>query len=749
MSHAPNDAVADLSQPEVAAFREANSRQQELLRNGVSNSGHERNCCFLNTGQARFANISSAAGMDHIGDGRAYALTDWDLDGDLDVWATNRTEPRVQYLRNNVSRENHFVGIKLQGNGTSTNRDAIGARVEVILKDSTDGRLIKTLRAGEGFMSQSSKALHFGLGKHSEIDRVRVQWPGGEAEEFADLQADHHYRLVQGSGTATRWSRSRAMAQLESSDDPLAKKTEQTRIPLRYRVPLPSLQYETMTGAKVTLAASPGKPTLVNLWASWCRPCLKELVEFKRQEKVLANAGLNVVALSVDELAEDRASDATAARGFAERQKFSFHVGFATNDLVGKLEATLYYLFDYRRPWAVPTSLLLDDKGQLAVIYVGAIDVETVLQDAARLSLSDAEWAATTQPFPGQWIDSSRHPNLVSLISTYSDQGFEPDALDMVDRFASVLEGDPAASSLLVKLALKQTKAGEITVAQKRLRQAVSANATDVSARFQLARLLAVTKQFSEAIRHAEKAVQLRPEFADAHFLLANLLNTQKKSKAALSHFETVVQLQPELAKARMSLGLAYATEFQWNQAVTQLRRATELEPENSEYHYQLARVQQKLGQDRQAIASFRRALELRPNSADIHYSLGAAYSAQHSSKQALYHLGSAYRLNPDSLLVMNGFAWLLATEEDISKEDRLLGLKLAKSAAQKTGNKHPQVLDTLAAALAATGDFDRAVQTVQKALKIAEQAQSKQLAGELRKRLKSYQQRQPYRTSH
>ena len=59
--------------------------------------------------------------------------------------------------------------------------------------------MVKTLRAGEGFLSQSSKRVHFGLGESSQIRKVVIRWPGGASQEYAGLEVDRRYELVQGS----------------------------------------------------------------------------------------------------------------------------------------------------------------------------------------------------------------------------------------------------------------------------------------------------------------------------------------------------------------------------------------------------------------------------------------------------------------------------------------------------------------------------------------------------------------------
>ena len=102
------------------------------VRSGKSFSGQERNCCFLNLnggGQTRFADISTISGFDFPDDSRAVCLTDWDHDGDVDLWVANRNAPQLRLLRNDAGPRGAFIALVLEG--TRCNRDAIGARVEV------------------------------------------------------------------------------------------------------------------------------------------------------------------------------------------------------------------------------------------------------------------------------------------------------------------------------------------------------------------------------------------------------------------------------------------------------------------------------------------------------------------------------------------------------------------------------------------------------------------------------------------
>ena len=122
MSHSPESANASKSSQEEYV------RQwyalEDLIRHGESFSGKERNCAFLNTGDGRFTDVSGAASFDYPEDGRSIALTDWDQDGDLDVWVRNRNAAGLRLLRNDVQQTASTLSVRLKG--TRNNPDAIG-----------------------------------------------------------------------------------------------------------------------------------------------------------------------------------------------------------------------------------------------------------------------------------------------------------------------------------------------------------------------------------------------------------------------------------------------------------------------------------------------------------------------------------------------------------------------------------------------------------------------------------------------
>ena len=97
--------------------------------------------------------------------------------------------------------ENHFL--KVMPQGTSVNRDAIGAEVMVYhsggLNTGVNEVNVDVVFCGDQYLSQNSRHLHFGLGASAQIDSVVVQWPGAGLESFHGISIDTSIVLIEGS----------------------------------------------------------------------------------------------------------------------------------------------------------------------------------------------------------------------------------------------------------------------------------------------------------------------------------------------------------------------------------------------------------------------------------------------------------------------------------------------------------------------------------------------------------------------
>ncbi len=154
-------------------------------------SGYQNNSLFHNRGGV-FDDIAKHHGVDSIEDGRGVAVADFNHDGRLDLFVTN--SGRAPFLwRNNQPSDHHWLQLVLEGR--TSNRDAIGARLWLHAGGETQ---VSFVNGGNGFASQSSRRVHFGLGKAAKIDRLEVAWPSGKKQTFTGLSTDRIYRLVEG-----------------------------------------------------------------------------------------------------------------------------------------------------------------------------------------------------------------------------------------------------------------------------------------------------------------------------------------------------------------------------------------------------------------------------------------------------------------------------------------------------------------------------------------------------------------------
>ena len=375
------------------------------MRSGSSWSGHERNCGFLNLGNSEFANVSAAAGLDFADDARAIAVTDWDRDGDIDFWIANRTAPRVRFLRNNATVGQHFLTVKLIG--VTCNRDAIGARLTLNTNERTDQLISKSIRSGEGFLSQSSRVVTFGLGESNQPRQLEIHWPDGLVQNISNLNADHHYVITQGEPPVQDDPAAGESLRLATSKQTVQESTAQTRLIMLDRKTFPPIDYQQRDGEMASLSRFSGRPLLVNLWASWCPHCLSELTDFGRHAAEIQERGLNILALSVDNvdgITDHVTDDTTLQKAFA-KYAAPFSGGFVSKPLLQMLERGPGLFLNRNAPLPLPSSFLFDSQGQIAAIYTGPVTSKQLLADVDLLDAPRSQLMNEALPFSGRWLD--------------------------------------------------------------------------------------------------------------------------------------------------------------------------------------------------------------------------------------------------------------------------------------------------------------------------------------------------------
>ena len=151
------------------------------------------NILYRNLGDGSFAEVSKDSPLySHYG---AYgtAVADIDNDGRMDVFVANKSSRHNELFLNETSPANNWLRLQLQG--TSSNADAVGARVRLY----SAGTLLcmDEISAGSGYAGQNEKTLHFGLGSMDQVDSLVICWPAGRVESYTHLEANHLYTAIE------------------------------------------------------------------------------------------------------------------------------------------------------------------------------------------------------------------------------------------------------------------------------------------------------------------------------------------------------------------------------------------------------------------------------------------------------------------------------------------------------------------------------------------------------------------------
>ena len=137
---------------------------------------------------------------------------------------------------------------------------------------------------------------------------------------------------------------------------------------------IPALAATNAAGAPIAVAgASAAKLTYIDFWASWCTPCKQSFPWMDAMSEKYGKNGLRVLAITVDKKRED-------ADKFLKQANAKFEIGF---DPEGKTAAALQVK-------AMPTSLLVDEKGKVLFVHSGFKAADTEALEAQLRSALEA-----------------------------------------------------------------------------------------------------------------------------------------------------------------------------------------------------------------------------------------------------------------------------------------------------------------------------------------------------------------------
>ena len=538
MVSSPGDVKADLdsffwrqvvarspSSPAPApAYENGWSAINQMIRGDHGWNALEPNVFYIRR-SGKYQDYSGVSGLDFADDSRAFAVTDFDGDGNLDIVLKSRLGPQVRVLQNNCGTGKPAIAISLHG--TKSNRDAIGARVEV------NGRA-QWVEAGSGFLSQHTKRLLFGLGSAQRADVV-VTWPSGLLQRFSNLRPGFRYDITEGSTSPV--------------PTPFRSRTEYRDAPM----------------------APVNAPERADTW-------LLEPIPTPDKRR-----GPGFLVLHDGSAVAIQASSSVAVVDLTREPE----------EVAGAYALLCRYALEYRGPFQLPLTLLLDRDGHVRKLYPRVPAPDVMRGDLARMD----EHRTLALPFPGRYY-AEPHRNYFKLGAALYWAGYPDRALPYLEK-------------------------------------TVRSRPDNWKALLAIGRIQQETGHFAESLATFQRLLAVRPDYVPAMVSAADAYNKTGDSKSAEKMLTKAMAVDPNCADAANELGLIAANRDDYAAARQWFQRAISAKRDHSSAINNLGVLYAKLGQTNDAIAAFQYGIDVSPDDETLYLNLGRLYVTAGKTQQA------------------------------------------------------------------------------------------------------------------
>ena len=338
--------------------------------------------------------------------------------------------------------------------------------------------------------------------------------------------------------------------------------------------------------------------------------------------------------------------------------------------------------------------------------------------DKAQVKTVIAELQPLISKTPG---NPTLHLNLGRAYMTAGD----PQSLDQARiQFLEALTIDPHYLPARLALAQLQIARGENPQAVQSAEEVISADQTNLSARFIRATGLINMREFQQAREELNAVLKLYPKSSDSRFQLGELDYLERRftdanaefkilmqandprglpgmieAEAAQGQWDPAIQLaedqvrqSPDRMDYRMELAIACSRAGRYAEAAEQFQKLIEKKPNSPELYVRIGEAKKSAGDTRGAIESFQKASQLDPGNVLSHLDLGMTYELGGHDEEARKSYEDVIKIQPDNVEALNNLAYLNAD----GGVDLDQALTYARQAQQKRPND-PNVRDTVA----------------------------------------------------
>lgn len=546
----------------------------QFIREDYSWNGHEPNVLYAKRGGASI-DVSGISGADWAEDSRSFAVTDFDGDGVPDLVLKSRLGPQVRVLQNT-----RWLGAVLVVElvGTRSNRDAIGAKVDV------DGQ-VKWVTAGSGYLGQHSKWLSFAMQSRARAQRVTVTWPSGVVERWEALESGFRHQLTEGSRELKKTALKERSLMPAGAVTAVDNRSLLHEAWLMEPVPLPerrdgpalvlvkdgAVEVPDVACHVVDIAAS--SKDVGNAYAIFRRYLFDYRAPLDLPLGLLIDGQSRVVKVyatvpSSADVKRDldmlRSGQSVRAAGVFEggrffaprRDLYKFGAAFLQ---VGLLKQALPYL---------EAASKREPENDRMLLTLGQVYARSGRRAEAKVSLENV-----TQRAPG-------------LAEGWNELGGiayeEGDYLKAAQLYAKALSIQPDLPYALLNAAQTNTRLAKAEVAEKQYRRVLELDASN----------------------------------AEAHNGLGLLLSKSGRGGEALAEFKQAIALKRDFAGAINNIGVLYMQLGQPNDALAAFEYGIEVAPQEDVLYLNLARVHARSGETMKARAALERLLTVKPGNA-------------------------------------------------------------------------------------------------------------------------------------
>jgi len=411
---------------------------------------------------------------------------------------------------------------------------------------------------------------------------VSIRWPSGLVQQLRDLPPNHRVWVEESGNENTQPVRTESF-KVRKPGRAASLSQESERVPSRL---------ETWLLAPVSapdfalLSALRGRPVLLQFATAGSPECQQDLAVLKRFQASWAAQGLQLLRVNVDK----------------------------SDEVAGVYKILYRYLFDRHRDLRLPTSFLIDAKGDIVKVYQGPIDPGNVEHDFRHIPQTTPERLDKALPFPGVAATYDFGRNYLSFGSMFFQRGY----LDQAEAsFRLALRDDPSGAEAhygLGSVYLKQEKTS--------------------AARDSFERAVKLTASYPDTLPNAWNNL--------------GLLDTREgRSDAAVSSFQEALRLSPDHFVALENLGNAYRQQKRWEEARGTLERALAVRPRDPEANYSLGMVFAQTEETGRAYEYLQRALRFRPAYPEALNNLGVLYLRTRRRDEAVAKFEECIRIAP------------------------------------------------------------------------------------------------------